>query len=103
MWPRRGFYADCVANVYTLCSFKIYGVYPLFRLGSPALDDAESVLRPRKRQDIVVLGSSFLVCLTMKRSLFNQGGRYFLKATKPCAVAYGCARIRRLVRLGAAR
>jgi hypothetical protein len=35
--------------------------------------------------------------------LFKATQAYFLKATKPCAVAYGYARIRWLVRLGAAR
>jgi hypothetical protein len=34
------------------------------------------------------------------RGVFNRHQVYFLKATNPCAVAYGCARIRRLVRLG---
>ena len=29
--------------------------------------------------------------------LFKRPQGYFLKATRPCAVAYGCARIRRLV------
>ena len=32
--------------------------------------------------------------------LFNGCRRYFVKATAPCVVAYGYARIRRLVRLG---
>jgi hypothetical protein len=36
-------------------------------------------------------------------SLFKRHQGYVLKATKPCAVAYGCARIRRLVRLGVTR
>ncbi|CAI8900930.1 hypothetical protein EMIT0194P_320015 [Pseudomonas serbica] len=36
-------------------------------------------------------------------TLFNRPTTHFLKATRPCAVAYGYARIRRLVRLGAAR
>jgi hypothetical protein len=31
--------------------------------------------------------------------MFKRPQAYFLKATKPCAVAYGYARIRRLVRL----
>ncbi|MSU92467.1 hypothetical protein EB795_00640 [Pseudomonas mandelii] len=44
-----------------------------------------------------------LVCLSVKRCLFKPPQRYVLKATNPCAVAYGYARIRRLVRLGAAR
>jgi len=37
------------------------------------------------------------------KCLFKRPTPYFLKATRPCAVAYGYARIRRLVRLGAAR
>jgi hypothetical protein len=38
-----------------------------------------------------------------RKGLFKTRPGYVLKATKPCAVAYGYARIRRLVRLGAAR
>ena len=34
---------------------------------------------------------------------FKRSQGYVLKATKPCVVAYGCARIRRLVRLGVTR
>ena len=36
-------------------------------------------------------------------SVFKRQPGYFPKATAPCAVAYGYARIRRLVRPGAAR
>jgi len=39
----------------------------------------------------------------MKQRLFNGSYSYQMKATKPCAVAYGYARIRRLVRLGTHR
>ncbi len=35
--------------------------------------------------------------------LFKRARGYEMKATKPCAVAYGYARIPRLVRFGGAR
>ena len=38
-----------------------------------------------------------------ERRMFKRPTDYFLKATRPCAVAYGYARIRRLVRLCPAR
>jgi hypothetical protein len=40
---------------------------------------------------------------TARYRLFKTTQGYFLQATTPCAVAYGYARIRRLVRLGRGR
>ena len=40
---------------------------------------------------------------TRERRMFKRPTAYVLKATRPCAVAYGYARIRRLVRLYPAR
>lgn len=45
----------------------------------------------------------FAVFLRANRYLFKRLRGYFTKATSPCAVAYGYARIRRLVRPGAPR
>ncbi|MGJ7518422.1 hypothetical protein ACSFE6_29295, partial [Pseudomonas baetica] len=47
----------------------------------------------------VASGFLFAADFTFK-VLFNRRQIYFLKATAPCVVAYGYARIRRLVRLG---
>ncbi len=45
---------------------------------------------------------AFIYFLNIIRTrVFNGSHTHFLKATKPCVVAYGYARIRRLVRLGA--
>nr|NYU04105.1 response regulator transcription factor [Pseudomonas sp. SbOxS1] len=49
------------------------------------------------------LSSSGALLKRAQDCLFKRPTDYFLKATRPCAVAYGYARIRRLVRLGAAR
>jgi hypothetical protein len=40
---------------------------------------------------------------TARQRLFKTPQGYVLQATTPCAVAYGYARIRRLVRLGGGR
>jgi hypothetical protein len=40
---------------------------------------------------------------TARQCLFKTAQGYFLQATTPCVVAYGYARIRRLVRLGGGR
>ncbi|RKS28289.1 hypothetical protein BJ917_1162 [Pseudomonas sp. WPR_5_2] len=44
---------------------------------------------------------AFIYFLNIIRNrVFNGSRTHFLKATKPCVVAYGYARIRWLVRLG---
>jgi hypothetical protein len=50
----------------------------------------------KKRQDFCWLN-------TAQQRLFKTPQGYVLQATTPCVVAYGYARIRRLVRLGGGR
>jgi hypothetical protein len=51
----------------------------------------------------IVSSQHFRKLNTARQHLFKTAQGYFLQATTPCVVAYGYARICRLVRLGGGR